>query len=187
MKEQDFIDKYFDDYGKTVFQEGVSRDIIAAKEAFLKCRHDGKKAIFAGNGASASISGHAATDFTKQAGVRSVCFSDPALLTAFANDYGYEHWVEKALEFYADKGDLIVLISSSGKSPNMVNAAKQAKERGHFLITLTGFSEENPLKALGDINFWARSGSYNIVESTHMFWLMTVCDLIIGKAEYSVS
>lgn len=187
MNEQNFIKEYFKKYQDAVFGHDVTGNIIVAKDALIRCRQEGKKAIFAGNGASAAIAGHAATDFTKQAGVRSVCFSDPSLLTAFGNDYGYEHWVEKAIEFYADKGDVIVLISSSGKSPNMVNAAGFIKAKGHTLVTFTGFDENNPLKALGDINFWVDSRSYNIVESTHMFWLMAVCDLIIGKTDYPVS
>ncbi|MCP5047849.1 MAG: phosphoheptose isomerase, partial [bacterium] len=79
-----------------------------------------------------------------------------------------------------------VLISSSGNSENVVNAATYARSVGNTIITFTGFNEDNPLKSLGDINFWLDSKAYNIIECTHMIWLTTVIDLIIGKAEYAV-
>ena len=142
--------------------------------------------ILAGNGASAAIAAHAAIDFTKQAGIQAVCFNEPSLITAFSNDCGYEHWIQQALEFYSQPEDVIVLISSSGRSPNIVNAARYAKRVGNPLVTFTGFSRENPVKLLGDINFWVDSQAYNIVENTHSIWLMMVCDLFIGKIQYSV-
>ena len=77
--------------------------------------------------------------------------------------------------------------SVSGTSPNIVKAAEYAKSRGLQLVTFTGKSENNPLKALGDINFWMDSSAYNVVEAVHMMWLTTVVDMLVGQAEYSVS
>ena len=162
-------------------------DIIKAKEIILKTKNNGGKIIFAGNGASASIANHASLDFTKQGKVNSVNFNESAFITAFSNDYGYENWVQRAVEFYGKKEDTIILISSSGSSKNIVNAAKFAKLEGINVITFTGFSEKNPLKMLGDVNFWVDSKAYNIIEGIHQLWLLSICDLIIGKAEYSVS
>ena len=116
-----------------------------------------------------------------------MCFNEADFITCFANDYGFEHWIEKAVEHYGEEGDVLVLISSSGKSANVVNAAKKAADLGLTLITFTGFSAQNPLKQMGKLNFWLDSRAYNIVECTHMFWLMAVCDLVIGKAEYAVA
>ena len=124
-------------------------------------------------------------DFTKQSGIRTVNFNEADLITCFANDYGYENWVAKAVEFYGDQGDMVILISSSGSSKNMVNAAKKAKKLGMPVITFTGFKADNPLKQIGDLNFWLDSRAYNIVENTHQIWLLMICDLIIGKVEYS--
>ena len=98
-------------------------------------------------------------------------------LTCFSNDYGYENWVEEALETYADKDDLLILISSSGESLNILKGAKQAKEMGLPIVTLSGFSENN-LRKYGDINFWVDSNSYNIIEMTHHIWLVAVVDYI---------
>lgn len=143
--------------------------------------------MFAGNGASASIANHASLDFTKQAKIKSVNFNESALITAFANDFGYENWIKKAIEYYGEQNDTLILISSSGQSSNVVNASKYAKQNDINLITFTGFDINNPLVMSGDINFWLDSKSYNIIEGVHQIWLLSICDLIIGKKEYSVS
>ena len=113
--------------------------------------------------------------------MRAINFNEADLLTCFANDYGYEHWVAKALEFYADKGDLVILISSSGQSPNMLNGAKQANEMQLPLVTLSGFRADNPLRTLGDVNLWIDSTAYNIVEMTHHVWLLAIIDYLIEQ------
>jgi len=112
-------------------------------------------------------------------------FNEADLLTCFSNDYGYEKWVEKAIEFYADKGDALILISASGESDNMLNAANSAKKVGiKKIITLTGNNKNNSLSKLGDINFWIDSKSYNHVENIHQILLLSLVDLIIGKKDY---
>lgn len=184
---KNWIEEYFQLYKTALFNSNVTNELIALKGVCENVKKYKHKILLAGNGASASIASHAATDFTKQAGVKSQCFSDSNLITAFANDYGYEHWVAKAIEFYASDGDAIILISSSGKSKNILNAAAYAKEKGLTVITFTGFANDNPLRSLGDINFWLNSNAYNIIECTHMIWITTVVDMMIGKAEYGVS
>lgn len=139
----------------------------------------GNKVVLVGNGGSAAMASHVAVDLTKAAGIRAVNFNEADLLTCLANDYGYEQWVARALEFYADPGDLAVLISSSGASQNMVKGAEQARTMGLGVITLSGFSPENPLRQLGDLNLFAESGSYNIVEMTHHVWLLAIVDYLI--------
>jgi len=167
-----------------------SRDNVALmrqlKERVAAVRDAGGKILLAGNGASASIASHLATDFSKQGGVRAMAFNDANLITALGNDCGYENWIAKALDLYADPKDMVILISSSGKSPNVINAARRAKEMGLYVATFTGFAADNPLGALADINFWADSRSYNIVECVHMIWLTGVVDLLIGTSEYGL-
>ncbi|MBF0216309.1 MAG: SIS domain-containing protein [Candidatus Omnitrophica bacterium] len=178
MKDSDLLKKYIKEYLNVVDNREETEKLLLVKSAFLKARQKRKKVIFAGNGASAAIASHASLDFTKQSGIRSVCFNEAAMITAFGNDHGYENWIAKALEFYADKGDVVVLVSSSGRSPNIIKAAKDAVEKGYTLVTFSGFDKNNPLRSIGKINLWADSRSYNIVESAHMFWLMCVSDLI---------
>ena len=181
-----WLENYYLLYQKALSNDNIFSELEIFKDKCIEMKLNGKKLLLAGNGASASIASHAATDFTKQAKIRAQCFTDPNLITAFANDYGYEFWVNKAIEFYHDEGDVIVLISSSGKSKNLINAAKYAKSKGLYVITFTGFDENNELRQNGDLNFWLNSRAYNIIECTHMIWITTVVDMIIGKAEYSV-
>jgi len=187
MGAKQWLAEYFQRYRKSIFAEEVLPQLVELKELLVETRAARRKAILSGNGGSASIAGHCAVDFTKNAGIRCINFNEADLITCFANDYGYEHWLKKALEFYADDGDLIILISTSGKSPNMVRAAEYAGARGLKLVTFTGFSGDNPLRSLGRLNFWVDSRAYNIVEMTHQIWLLSVCDLIIGNAEYTAS
>jgi D-sedoheptulose 7-phosphate isomerase len=171
--------KFFEDYLTKVsmhIQEVDSKLLLAAAEKFRKTQQKGRKLIFVGNGGSAAIASHVAVDLTKTAGVRAINFNEADLLTCFANDYGYEHWVEQALGFYADKGDLVVLISSSGKSKNILLGAAKAKKMGLDLITFSGFKEDNPLRKQGNINFWVNSKSYNFVEMAHHVWLLAIVD-----------
>ena len=173
--------QFFHDYLGTVAQKLNDIDAEALERAATMVRQisrSGNKVILAGNGGSAAMASHVAVDLTKTAGVRAVNFNEPDLLTCFANDYGYENWVAKALEFYADPGDLVVLISSSGTSENMVNGAEQASAMDLAIISLSGFSSDNPLRRLGDLNLWVESDSYNIVEMTHHVWLLAIVDYL---------
>ncbi len=140
----------------------------------------GGKVILVGNGGSAAMAAHVSVDLTKAAGIRAVTFNEADLLTCFANDYGYENWVTEALKAYADPKDLVVLISSSGKSPNITNGAKTARAMGLGIITLSGFAADNPLRTLGDVNLWCDSTSYNFVEMTHHIWLLAAVDKVIA-------
>jgi len=173
---------YFSNYFETVSQKLNSIDPTQLEQAasMVWASHQtGKKIILVGNGGSAAMASHVAVDFTKAAGIRAINFNEADLITCFANDYGYEHWVEKALEAYADKGDLAILISSSGKSQNILNAAEKAKKMGVSVITVSGFLTDNPLRKLGDLNLWADSTEYNIVEMTHHVWLVAIIDYLI--------
>ena len=187
MSTESFLGDYFEQFFRGVKSPGVVESITAMRDELERVRRDEGKVMLAGNGASASMASHFALDYTKQGGVRAVSFNDAALITAYGNDYGYEQWVSKALEHHGDRGDFMVLISSSGSSANMVEAAKMAQAMGIKIATFTGFESDNPLRSLGDINFWLDSRAYNMIESTHAFWLGAVCDLLIGKSEYSVS
>ena len=174
--------QYFANYFKTIYQNLESIDSVQLEQASSmawETHKSSKKIIIAGNGGSAAMASHVAVDFTKAAGIRAINFNEADLITCFANDYGYEHWVAKALEAYADPEDLAILISSSGKSPNMLNGARQAKAIGIYVITVSGFLKENPLRKIGDLNLWVDSSEYNIVEMTHHVWLVAIIDFLI--------
>ena len=153
--------------------------LILISEMISKTNKAGGKIFIVGNGGSASIASHAAVDLTKAANITATTFNESSLLTCFANDYGYEYWVEKALEFYAQKDDMVILISSSGQSKNIINGAIKAKEMGLSLITLSGFLPNNQLRKLGVVNLWIDSSKYNIVEIVHQTWMLSVIDNLI--------
>jgi D-sedoheptulose 7-phosphate isomerase len=178
---------YLAEYSRLLVNPEIPALLHRLEARIAAARAAGGKILLAGNGASASIASHLATDFSKQGGVRAMAFNDANLITALGNDCGYENWIAKALDYYADPQDIVILISSSGKSPNVVKAAQRGKELGLYVAAFTGFAKDNPLGAMADINLWADSRAYNIVECTHMIWLAAVIDLLIGSAEYSTS
>ena len=140
---------------------------------------NGKKVIIVGNGGSAAMASHVSVDLTKNAGIRCINFNEADLITCFANDYGYENWLYQALKSYSKKKDLVILVSSSGQSLNMINAAKYCNQKKINLITFSGFSQKNKLRKLGKVNFWCDSKSYNKVEMTHHVWLLMIVDYLI--------
>ena len=105
MDDLAFIKDYLNRYKSSLFETDVSDELIKMKEILLKIKENGKKVIIAGNGGSAAMASHVAVDFTKQGGIRTINFNDADLITCFANDYGYEYWVAKAIEFYGDEID----------------------------------------------------------------------------------
>lgn len=131
---------------------------------------------FSGNGASAAIASHLANDFTKAVGLRASTFHDPAMLTCFGNDFGYENWIAEAVRRFGDPGDVLVLISSSGRSPNIINAAEACKANGMHLISLTGPCPDEKLTEMSDIVLKVQSNIYNVIENCHMMALCAVVD-----------
>ena len=168
--------KYFENISKNV--QSFDYKKIESIRKKISSLNKNNKIILIGNGGSASISSHVAVDLTKILKKRAICFNEANLITCFANDYGYEKWAEKALEAYALKNDVVILISSSGKSKNLINACKFAKKKGIFVATFTGFKKNNSLSKIGNINLWVNSSKYNVVEMTHHVWLLALVDLI---------
>ncbi len=132
-----------------------------------------------GNGGSASIASHFSMDITNNTNIKCLNYNDASLITCYSNDFGFNNWISRAIEKYGKKNDLLVVISSSGKSKNMINGIKTSrKKKFSNVITLTGFNKNNPVKKAGDLNFWLNSKEYNIVENIHQFWLLMIVDLI---------
>tara|TARA_B100000315_G_C14386870_1_gene500069 strand:- start:146 stop:724 length:579 start_codon:yes stop_codon:yes gene_type:complete len=182
-----FLKQYIKDYSDLILPESdLINTLIQVKDALVTASENGKKVIIVGNGGSAAMASHVSVDLTKNAGIRSINFNESDLITCFANDYGYEHWVEKAVEFYGNKGDVFIGISSSGSSENILNGCHAAQKNNFAkVITFSGMEAKNPLRQLGDINIWVNSMSYNHIENIHQFWLLAIVDVIIGKTVYS--
>jgi len=183
--EMDFFETFLNDICDKVRDVNTSL-LDTATNLVLNTKRKGGRLFIAGNGGSASIASHVAVDLTKNTGIQAHTFNEASLVTGFANDYGYERWLEMALEFYASSKDILVLISSSGRSPNMINAACKAKQMGLQLITFSGFTADNPLRTMGDINFWVDSGVYNVVEMTHHIWVLAMVDKLIEDGKQAI-
>ena len=180
-----FLQNYLTDFSSLIKPDkDIISKLIQVRNIFLGTSKKKGKILIFGNGGSAAIASHVSVDLTKNAKIRTVNFNESDLITCFSNDYGYERWVEKAIDFYADKNDSVVLISSSGKSKNMINGCKAAKRKKIKAISLTGHTKNNPLSKATDLSLWINSKAYNFIENTHQIWLLTICDLIIGKREY---
>ena len=177
-----FFENFYDEIRARLRDaDPMSLDIVCASLRGVVARN--RKVIVAGNGGSAAIASHVSVDLTKAARVRAVCFNESDLITCFANDYGYDNWLAKAIESYGDAGDVAVLISSSGQSRNIVNAARCAKDRGLTVVTLSGFDAANPLRQMGDQNLWVNSHNYDIVETSHQTWLLACIGRIVAGAD----
>jgi len=177
-----YIKKYLSKFYKILIDYN-HKDFLKVAELLKKTKINKGKVILVGNGGSAAMASHVSVDLTKMCRIRAVNFNEADLLTCFANDYGYENWVQKALSFYADKKDLLIFISSSGESKNIINGANFAKKIGCKVITLTGFKKTNKVKKIGHINLWLDSKNYNFIEMTHHTWLLAIVDFI-AKAKF---
>ena len=140
----------------------------------------GNKIMFVGNGGSAGIASHMAIDYTKNGNIRSIAFNDGAALTCLGNDLGYDQVFAKQIEMHGRKGDLLVAISSSGKSENILNAVTQARNIGCNILTLSGFKPDNPLRTMGDYNLFVDNHEYGFVEITHLALCHAILDLAMG-------
>ncbi len=164
----------------------VNHKGLEAAVALLKNVRRRRATVFLiGNGGSAAIAEHMAVDLTKMARVRAMAMSGSPLLTAFANDCGYDKVFEKSIDAFANDKDVLFAISSGGKSKSILNACRAARRKKMTIVTFSGFDAKNPLRRLGDINIWVNARSFGYVETIHHLLIHYINDAIIGKAEYT--
>ena len=161
----------------------ASEDLLESEGAILRIldmlqdlRRRHGSLYLVGNGGSAAVASHSVTDFVNVGQLRATTLHDASLITCMANDFGYENAFARVLSTLARPGDALIAISSSGKSPNICNAAAKVGELGGIVITLSGFAPDNPLRVLGNINIWLDSRDYGMVEIGHLFALHNVAD-----------
>jgi D-sedoheptulose 7-phosphate isomerase len=183
-----FLKNYFNDYTKLLsLDKELESYLLKFKDMVLQCSKNRGTSFFIGNGGSAATSSHIAVDLSKNAKVKALNFNDADLITCFANDFGHDHWMKEAIKIYSNKNDLIVLISASGNSKNILNAAEYCVKNSIPLVTFSGMSKDNNLKKINNngLNFWVDSKAYNHIEMVHHFLLVCLVDMIIGKTVYS--
>ncbi len=155
----------------------IDQSFSLFKDYLLQTKKNEGCTYVIGNGGSAGIASHFCNDLVKALKISASTLVDSNVLTCLANDFGYEKCYSEALKVNLKKQDLLVAISSSGNSLNIINACKVAKEKAVKIITLSGFDSINPLRQLGDLNFWLGKIDYGLVEMGHLFLLHALIDL----------
>jgi len=184
LKNYKIIESFEDFFLKSI-RNIDKKKIYKFGQILLSIKKKKKKILIFGNGAGQSISNHFAVDLTKNSNIKCLSFNEGNHITCYANDYGFVNWILKTINKFYEKGDLVILISSSGESKNILNAAKFCKKNEIKFITFSGFKKNNKLSNYGQINFWVNSLSYNIVEVTHLYILLVAVDFCKGKLFYS--
>ena len=143
-----------------------------------RCQH------FIGNGASMAFANHMALDWTKNGGVTSNCYASASLLTAVVNDMGVEHTFSAVVDWYAQSGDMLATISTSGNSPNILKAIESARRKSMKVVTFSGLRPDNSSRKLGDLNFYIPAKTYGIVECAHQVLLHLWLDQFMKVYEW---
>ncbi len=192
----DTIDTYFaeldrlrrqasvqDRQGKALTLESA---VAWAMEAACRITGGDNKIVFVGNGGSAAIASHMAIDYSKNGGMRALAFNDGAALTCLSNDLGYDKVFSTQVDLHGRAGDLLVAISSSGQSPSILNAVESGRARGMEIVTFSGFRADNPLRRLGDVNFFVDSDRYGFVEIAHLTLIHAILDRACSQGQRQV-
>lgn len=170
-----------DKYGKTLeHQEALVQFCEYSKNIKINYRRQ----YLIGNGASMAFSDHMAADWSKNGKVQTLAFSSPSLLTALGNDIGIELLFATAIAMYANKDDMLVTISSSGNSKNIIEAINSARSKEMRVVTFSGLQPDNESRMLGDLNFYIPAKTYGIVECAHQLLLHMWLDHYMGIAEW---
>ncbi len=137
------------------------------KDRTVQVRENRRTAYLIGNGASASMASHFAADLAKNGRIRTEIFTDLSLITAVANDVGYESVFSEPLRWRMTEGDMLVAVSSSGNSPNVLAGCETAMSVGGFVVTLSAMKPDNALRSLGNLNFYVPAETYGAAETCH--------------------
>jgi D-sedoheptulose 7-phosphate isomerase len=189
MKET-VIDNYFNGLATAINDtrctelDGVEIDRATAFDRVIelmrKTAQSDNKVLFCGNGGSAGICSHMATDFFKNGRVPALALNDSSALTCLGNDFGYEFVFSKQIEMIAKPKDMVIAISSSGHSKNILNGVQAGKDANCSVVTFSGFTEDNPLRSIGDVNFFVSASDYGFVETAHLALISAILDIHMG-------
>jgi len=183
---KNFINSYITEIKNCLDQIKDQNNLIIKLNKIYKSIKKNNKIIIYGNGGSASNAIHFCTDITKILNKKSITFDNANLITCYSNDYGFDNFVKQSINSHFIKNDIVILISSSGESQNIIEAAKFCIKKKIKLITLSAFNFNNKLKRLNKngINFYINTKSYNISEISHLIILLLSIDLFKGKKYY---
>jgi D-sedoheptulose 7-phosphate isomerase len=185
---REFVDDYYRRFVEVL--ETFDRAPMAGVLATLERVRDGGGTIWvAGNGGSAAIADHTVCDATKgthvegQPPLRTISLnSNVAMLTALSNDIGYEDVYRRQLVYYLKPNDAVLLVSSSGNSPNVVDACRYARDRGIPTIAFVGFGG-GALRELADHVVWVPVDNYGIAEDTHQSLIHVITQYLLARGK----
>jgi len=164
---------------------GAELTLADALESAIKLIADAqaasRKLMLVGNGGSGAIASHMAVDFVKMSGVAAVAFNDPVHLTCFSNDYGFEELFAESVKAFGANGDVLLAMSCSGRSPNILRAVEAAREVGVATIAMGGFNADAPLTKMGDLNFYVDSDQYGLVQIAHLSLIHYMSDWFMER------
>ena len=166
-----------DEHSNLQIKYDESCDFVVS--TFKNHRQRNSVVFFIGNGGSAAIASHMTADFMKNGGMKTYSLYDSSVMTCMGNDYGYEEVFSRPLDMLVNEGDLLVAISSSGESKNIINAIEVTKKNKAKVITFTGFEPDNTIRGMGDLNVYVPCKKYGIVESIHNLILQQVVDELV--------
>ncbi len=172
--------KFYSDLGQTEL-DSYERGIGALIDCFSQMKQNSQQVFFIGNGGSSAIASHMTADYMKNGGMKTYSLYDNAVTTCMGNDYGYDYVFSRPLEFLCNKDDLLVAISSSGNSQNIINAIEVARKRGAKVITLSGYEPDNKIRTMGDYGVYVPASHYGMVESIHNLILQQIVDEIMER------
>ena len=178
------LNTYLNELQNLIKSFDLDKILILKKKIMLTKKKKNKKFIFV-KGGSISTANHFAVDMMKNAKVETISISNDNLITCFSNDYGFEYWIKHGIKYYVKKNDFVIFLSVSGKSQNIINAAKYCNKKKINFFSLTGHKKNNLLNKISKNFLWIDSMSYNIVEIAHSIILFNIVDLIIGKNIYT--
>jgi D-sedoheptulose 7-phosphate isomerase len=185
----DPISSYFSELGRVLSAvrvsdaEGRPVDMRAGFEwvadTARQANSTGNKVVLIGNGGSAAVASHHAIEFLKNGGIRATALNDSAALTCLSNDFGYANVFSEQLKVLGVADDLLIAISSSGQSVNILKAVETARANGMKVATLSGFQPDNLLRGRGDVNFYVNSNQYGFVEVAHHALIQAILDIYV--------
>ena len=171
--------KFTDSKGQEMgIEEACSRIFEKLEELKLA----GKVLHLIGNGASASIASHFGLDYLKAGGLKTNTFNDLSALTAYANDLTFDEVFAFPIARLVEERDLLIAVSSSGNSPNIVRGLEAAKNKGAFVISVSGMTESNKIRGMGDMNMYFPMYEYGPIECAHTIFLHYILDTFVARS-----
>jgi D-sedoheptulose 7-phosphate isomerase len=164
-------------------QETMTNELMIASQMVLDALKDGKKILICGNGGSAADAQHFAAELTgryktERRGLPAIALTtDTSAITAIGNDYGYERIFDRQTEALANEGDLLIGISTSGNSKNVLNAFKVAKSLGCLTLGMSG-RDGGAMNEACDFNLVVKSDNTPRIQEMHILFIHTICQIV---------